>query len=1305
MEETKRRLKELTASMVAGGDGIEAAYNEAAAMIETGFSDIRATIDLNNKSISELQKKYAELGAAAAAAFTAAKDAQYNALLQQQNATILEIAALKKLVNELKEANKALIEHDKQLENQKAKVDKASSSNERFRTQLLNVKNEMMKLEQAGKKNTAEYARLVEEAKRLANAMYSANTQIKILTSTKGATLQGLVSGISGISGAFTAAQGAVGLFASKNEDLQKIMMKVQSLMSITMGLQAVSATIHQTSAFRVAVLTKVQAAYTTVVNATSKALTSLGISANVASVAAKGLTATLTFGLSVAIPVLIGLFSKLMSKQREAKKEMEEFHKSVAEISEKPVASVRQLYEEWIRLGDSVDEKQKFIVKSTKAFKEMGYAMKEAADIERFFNDPKSVDSFIAAQIAKAKAVASVKKSEKDINKLIEKEQKREQYTVGSIPYNSITKEVNQLNLKILNRYEAAAKYEAEGSKKLKELGIKGAEEYEKGTIGALEQAMAAEQAKLKDISSPEKYQAAKKNMADIQKQIDAITGGKEKSKSSKESDPFLKELEEKKKAYQEYHKWINSTDESVRSQAPTTFAELLKGGESYKAYLSNQITDLRQLQTQGTITAEQLENLRKLTTALQEDSGKTIMSEFEKGLKHELDSARTIQEMLEVLEKKRADLSQPIGGAADPLKDEKEKVLEKQQEEVVKKQQERTKQLISEYSDYLDAKINLENELTSDLKLLEEERKKATTEADRQAMDTVIKNRKNKYNEDKANFLKSQNEAKLKFIDLWKDDALLDISNETFTWNADKEKEKLEVQQKAAKKRLEVLQSIQDEAPTDETAAEIDKVQLELKELNADLEKMPNKKFQEMLSGFQKITGALGGLGGEVGAVFSGISSQVGNLQVAFDKTASKADKVSAAISGIVEVVNMVVSASEKRKEAEESFYRSQIALAQEYALALNKQLLVQSELSGSGFVTDYSGKIRDAFNAATDATSHYQEAMEALSSGKAKTGLRNAIDWGNVGTGAAAGAGAGAAIGSMIVPVIGTAVGAVIGGIVGGLTGLFGGKKKKETFGGLLEVFPELVTETGGINKNMAEVLLSTGQLDDNTKLLVQNALDWADAIDEANKQMKEVAESLAGDLGNSLKASLLDAFSTGENASRKMFDAASQSLEKFIEDILYSTIFSDIFAQFSDRLQKSLLPTGDQDVVDDYDWLMDMMDERDEVYLASLEAVKNRAAERGFDLWDFSKEPTTSLSGAIKGVNQESIDVLTGYMNNTMINQLDETELIRQQLIYLASIDAKAGISNKHLESIDGKLSATAPDPLRSQGATT
>lgn len=448
------------------------------------------------------------------------------------------------------------------------------------------------------------------------------------------------------------------------------------------------------------------------------------------------------------------------------------------------------------------------------------------------------------------------------------------------------------------------------------------------------------------------------------------------------------------------------------------------------------------------------------------------------------------------------------------------------------------------------------------------------------------------------------------------------MNINKNAYLFKSDLRKKELDQLIKYNDEKIGQLELINESERTQEETQALREAKVAQAEYNAELEKLPAQKAVELLDGIKKISTELSKLDGDLGKLFSGVAGQIDNIKIGFDQNAGTFDQISAGISGVVSVINMISSASKKRDEAEKEFYRNKIALAHEYALALNEQLRLQSEISGSSFVTNYKGKIDDGFKSLANATDKYNEAVSKLSEGKAKKSLKNSIDWGNVGTGLAGGAAAGAAVGALVgsvVPVIGTAIGAVVGGIAGFLFG----KKKKNKYGGLLEVFPELVNGAGELDKELAQVLISTDQLDDNTKQLIQNALDWADEIEKAKEQIKEVVSSLAGDLGNDLNKAIVDAWKNGEDASKSMFDAASKSLENFIQNLLYSTLFSDIFSEFENRLVDSLSPDGDGDILDDYDWLMMQMDERDEAYVALLEAIQKRGAEKGYNMWEKPK----------------------------------------------------------------------------------
>jgi tape measure domain-containing protein len=529
--------------------------------------------------------------------------------------------------------------------------------------------------------------------------------------------------------------------------------------------------------------------------------------------------------------------------------------------------------------------------------------------------------------------------------------------------------------------------------------------------------------------------------------------------------------------------------------------------------------------------------------------------------------------------------------------------------------------------------------------------------------------------------------------------------LEKDVYLFRATAREKELREEIRAAGETLRILREQYAETPTGELANDIKAAEAELEGFNAELERIPVEKARELLSSFQKIAGALGKLDGDVGDFFSSVSGSIDNIMTAFDESASPIDKITAGLEGLIDLIGVATSASAKRKEAEKEYYRNAIAMAHEYALALNEQLRMQSELSGSGFLTDYAGQIDDGFKALTDAAGQYNEALEKLSGGKAKIDLSNAIDWGSVGKGLGSGAAAGAAIGSFIAPGLGTAIGGAIGAVAGGLTGLFGGKKKKEEWGGLLDVFPDLVDSAGQLNRSLAETLINTNQVDEATGQLLQNALDWADAVEAAGEQIKNITTDLAGDLGSSLREAVTGAWEAGTDASTAMFDAASQSLEDFAENLLYSTLFADVFKGFGDRLAESLKPSGDNDILDDYDWLMEQMDERDEAYVAHLDALKKRAQERGYDLWDGSAQSRQAQTGAIKAVSQESFDLWLGQFAAIRIHagEIKEATLTIQGFLVrgLSKLDeiAENTAFCRRLDRMDRNLEAIIQEGLK------
>jgi hypothetical protein len=185
-------------------------------------------------------------------------------------------------------------------------VGKAAEKTKTLKQELRELKNELASGSLTGKAFDEATAR----AGKLSDTIIDVNNRVKALaTDGPDVVLKGFGDMATGIVGGFAAAQGAMALFGSENEDLQKTLVKLQGATALLNGLQQVNATLQGDSAAMVAlntaktkVLTFVQTRYAAAVGTSTGALKLMRIAG-----------AALGIGLIVtAIGLLIANFDKV---------------------------------------------------------------------------------------------------------------------------------------------------------------------------------------------------------------------------------------------------------------------------------------------------------------------------------------------------------------------------------------------------------------------------------------------------------------------------------------------------------------------------------------------------------------------------------------------------------------------------------------------------------------------------------------------------------------------------------------------------------------------------------------------------------------------------------------------------------------------------------------------------------------------------------------------------------------------------------------------------------------------------------
>ena len=130
-----------------------------------------------------------------------------------------------------------------------------------------------------------------------------------------------------------------------------------------------------------------------------------------------------------------------------------------------------------------------------------------------------------------------------------------------------------------------------------------------------------------------------------------------------------FDGEIAYKKQQYELYFRWVRNLGEDV---ANTQFANLLKGGASFKQYLENQIAEMNQKKQAGTLTEGEGNHLISLNMQYDEITGaKSAMDLFKESVTEAISQASTLAERVQAI----ADAKERLASGSTGIVGEDEK------------------------------------------------------------------------------------------------------------------------------------------------------------------------------------------------------------------------------------------------------------------------------------------------------------------------------------------------------------------------------------------------------------------------------------------------------------------------------------------------------------------------------------------------------------------------------------------------------------------------------------------------------
>jgi DNA repair exonuclease SbcCD ATPase subunit len=1349
--------------------------NEGAASasedIRNGLSQIGAACEMHENAIAALKKEYEQITQTMNGALKSGNDNEYRALRDRAQAIKGEIATRKSLLNELREQSNALEDEASRMEQARAAAENTAQAHVSLRQQIRALKEEMADAVANGIDEQSEaYKRMVNELGRLQDIQGDIQSQGSVLANDE-ATFAGILSGLNGVVGGFTAAQGAVALFAGENENLQKIMLKVQSLMSITMGLQQVAQTLNKDSAFSLITLNKAKewwnnllavgrgeqiastaatAADTTATIASTAATTgnaaaeqasntaktaSVGAStgaaaaqavqtasANAGTVANIGLAGAFrmvgaaiksfpVFGWILAgISALIALVSHFVSKANESKKATEEWYDAIAENAYKPIASIMELSDNWNALGNDLEAKKQFIENNKKAFEDLGVSVRDVVDAENVLVANKT--AFINAQIEKAKATIYLQQAQEKVKELIKKEQEYnamsdtksmwvQTSTFGTGYWvetaNNEKKKaktaLDGLRAEISRGFQNAANAERNGWNILKKAGIGATQTYTKGSLGAIEQAIQLKQEALKHLTNNDDYKKAMAEIEKLQKQADKITGKTTTSSGSGGSsshhrssggggtkkDAFLEKLAKYKSEYSRFLKWVNSNDPIIQQAAKKEFDGLLKQGATYIDYLKNQRDIILQVDVANR-SKTQNKQLRQLNDAIAEETKKTVLEAFNNELSDSLSNAKTVIEMLNVIEAKRKQLAND-GTELDNAEKEALDNAEKQAQEKAKQQ---TDALLTEYASFVEQKRRLEEQFNADMELLTRKRAKASTDAERAEIDQAIANRTKKYNTDTS-----------KVGDY---DAILN------QYGGYEQKKERIAEQYAERRRIAELNGNKDLL---EKLAKAE--QDELSKLQSDLIKNSGD-WQNLFGNLDELTTKT------IKQLIAKIEGMKATIGVDLNPQDLKA---------LTDQLNKARSEVEKRNPFT--------------ALGAAWKRLKEATKDGKGLGSDEAKKAtKDVATAVSGSIDLINGTFNAVTNGLQKMGVSmddetQAIlgDIGGIMDGASQVA-QGIATGNPL---------SVIQGSIGLLSSAFDLfnsrdrkaekqiKKHQEAIKQLENAYKQLEWQIGKAlggevyknqqaairnMKEQQEHLKASWEAEESKKKTDHDRVnDFKEQYAELGRQIEDMIDEISNDLlqttakdfANDLGDALVEAFSKSEDAAKAMETTVNSVLKNLVVNQLKKKFLENQLQGALDNLEKDMGYWNGDDFV--FDGLTKAEIDRFKSAVGAASSNFNQALKQYEEIFkDMGLDDTDeSLTGAAKGISEESANILAGQMNAIRINQLDANEVLRQSLQALNTIAINTSY-NKYLSRIERIItileSNQGGNALRSQG---
>lgn len=202
------------------------------------------------------------------------------------------------------------------------------------------------------------------------------------------------------------------------------------------------------------------------------------------------------------------------------------------------------------------------------------------------------------------------------------------------------------------------------------------------------------------------EKYKAAKKTMpTNVAAQFDELRANENASYEIAQSELVGTEIEERKKQYAQYYKWLEAYGADAANKQ---FASLIEQGNTYEAWLQNKIVALQAQIDNGTITEADGNAFIAYQEQLRQVQGvKNEMEKFNEALNKAKENSKTLGDYLSTLVQRKMELQQ---GKGNLIGEDRAKAIQDIDRQIADTTEQLQKQLLETYK--TNAQLRLETE-----------------------------------------------------------------------------------------------------------------------------------------------------------------------------------------------------------------------------------------------------------------------------------------------------------------------------------------------------------------------------------------------------------------------------------------------------------------------------------------------------------------------------------------------------------------------------------------------------------------